>query len=420
MRRNAIANLLGQGWSAAMALAFVPAYLRILGLEAWGLVGVMVTAQAWFALLDLGLSPALAREAARLTAGGTTAAAVRDLLRALEALLGGLALVVLAAIVLSAPWLVGNWIVPRALDAGEVTVAVRLIGVVIAARLVEQVHRSVLQGLAAQVPLNAVLAAMATVRWPGALAILAFAAPTVTAFFAWQAAVSLITPAIVAAVAYRSLPRGEGRTRFGWGELARVRRFVGGLAAATMLGVAFAQSDKLLLSGLLPLAGFGSYMLAATVAGALYFLVAPIVTAAQPQLTALASRNDRGGLAAAYRATTAWLAVIVLPPGAVLVVLPETLLRAWTGDGALAIEAAPILRLLAIGTMLNALTNPPTMMEIAHGRTRLLVRLNAAALVTASIALLLIVPHLGGIGAAAIWIAMNALYLSLIHTVRSA
>jgi O-antigen/teichoic acid export membrane protein len=68
LKRNVIANYLGQGWPALMGLAFIPLYIRYLGVEAWGLVGFMSMMQAWLTLLDMGLTPTLSREMARFKA----------------------------------------------------------------------------------------------------------------------------------------------------------------------------------------------------------------------------------------------------------------------------------------------------------------------------------------------------------------
>lgn len=40
LKRNLIANYLGQGWTALMGLAFIPLYIRYLGIEAYGLIGL--------------------------------------------------------------------------------------------------------------------------------------------------------------------------------------------------------------------------------------------------------------------------------------------------------------------------------------------------------------------------------------------
>ena len=65
IRRNVIANYLGQGWAAVMGLAFVPIYVSYLGMEAYGLVGLFALLQGWLALLDMGMTPTLGREMAR-------------------------------------------------------------------------------------------------------------------------------------------------------------------------------------------------------------------------------------------------------------------------------------------------------------------------------------------------------------------
>ena len=51
-----------------MGLAFVPLYIHYLGVEAWGLVGLMTMLQALLTLLDMGLTPTLSREMARFQA----------------------------------------------------------------------------------------------------------------------------------------------------------------------------------------------------------------------------------------------------------------------------------------------------------------------------------------------------------------
>src|SRR5438094_832025 len=59
LKGNAIANYLGQGWTILMGFAFIPVYIRFLGLEAYGLIGVFALLQAWLSLLDVGLTVAI-------------------------------------------------------------------------------------------------------------------------------------------------------------------------------------------------------------------------------------------------------------------------------------------------------------------------------------------------------------------------
>jgi O-antigen/teichoic acid export membrane protein len=51
-----------------MSLAFIPLYIKYLGVEAYGLVGLFSVLQISFTLLDMGMSLTLSREMARFRA----------------------------------------------------------------------------------------------------------------------------------------------------------------------------------------------------------------------------------------------------------------------------------------------------------------------------------------------------------------
>lgn len=225
--------------------------------------------------------------------------------------------------------------------AGGVVQAITMMGLVLAARMAEQVYRGAIQGLQHQVWLNAAQSVLATLRWGGAVGVLAWVSPTIEAFFLWQGWVSLLTVAVFAIQTYRWLPKAENAGRFDTGELKLIHRFAGGMAATTLLTLLLTQMDKLLLSKLLPLEQFGYYTLAASVAGALYFLVAPLSIAISPRLTELVTRADHTALVAAYHRASQWMAVILIPPALVMAGFAEPLLWAWTGDAALAQRVPP-------------------------------------------------------------------------------
>ena len=77
-----------------MSLAFVPLYIKFMGIESYGIVGIFASLQAIFSLLDMGLSTTLNRELARLSAIPSREQEMRDLLRTLEIIYWGLAVVV--------------------------------------------------------------------------------------------------------------------------------------------------------------------------------------------------------------------------------------------------------------------------------------------------------------------------------------
>ena len=62
--RNVIANYMGQGWAALMAIAFLPFYVASLGFEAYGLIDFFAVLQSILAVFDFGISATLMRECA--------------------------------------------------------------------------------------------------------------------------------------------------------------------------------------------------------------------------------------------------------------------------------------------------------------------------------------------------------------------
>ena len=104
-KRNVVANYLGQGWAALMGLAFVPLYIGFLGIEAYGLIGVFALLQAWLSLLDMGMTPTLAREMARYTGGAHSAQSIHNLLRTVEVCCLGVAVVMSASLGAASGWL---------------------------------------------------------------------------------------------------------------------------------------------------------------------------------------------------------------------------------------------------------------------------------------------------------------------------
>lgn len=411
LKKNTIANYLGQAWTALMGLAFIPVYIRYLGVEAWALVGFMSMMQAWFTLLDMGLTPTLGREMARFQAGAHSAQSIRDLLRSLEMIYGGVALAVVCSIWLIAPWVAAHWLNAAELPAASVAQAVGMMGLVLAARMVEQVYRGAIQGLQRQVWLNGAQGVLATLRWGGAVVVLAWMDASVEAFFWWQGIISLLGVAVLARQTYHWLPEGERSSRFDLDALVRIRRFAGGMAVTTLLALLLTQVDKLLLSKLVPLEEFGYYTLAASVAGALYFLVTPVSTAVAPRLTGLVAQSEQLALVETYHRASQWLAAVLVPVALMMATFAEPLLYAWTGNANLAGQTAPVLVLLALGTLCNGFMYVPYMAQLAHGWTGFAVRMNIVAVSLIVPAILWAVPRFGAIGAAWAWLALNAGYV---------
>lgn len=411
MRGHLLANCLGQGWAALMAVAFVPVYLRVLGLEAYGVVGVFLFMQTLATLLDVGMTPMVNREMARHVAGERSAQSAADLLKTTLALVGLCALVLALCVGLGAEWITREWLRPQRLDRREAAVAIAAIGALVALRLLEGVYRGALLGLHQAVRLNTVMAWSATVRWGGAAAAIVWISPRLDLFFAWQAAVSMATTVLLRAQVRRCLPSGPLRAKISWAALSGVWRFAGGTLALTALGLLLTQADKLILVRRLSLETFGLYSAAWTAAAALYQLVVPLTQTYFPRFTALWARSDTQALASAYHQAARLMALCLLPPALVLIFFAEALLRAWLGDAAVAAAAAPVLSFLALGVLMNGLLHVPHTLAMATGWVRFGLGANAIAVLLYFPVLLWWSGEAGATGAAGAWALLHTSYL---------
>ena len=84
LKKNILANYASQIYITLIGIVVVPLYMKYMGSEAYGLVGFFAMLQAWFNLLDMGLTPTIARETARFRGCETDALNYRRLVRALE------------------------------------------------------------------------------------------------------------------------------------------------------------------------------------------------------------------------------------------------------------------------------------------------------------------------------------------------
>ena len=411
LKRNLIANYLGQGWVALMGLAFIPLYIRYLGIEAYGLIGLFAVLQAWLSLLDMGMTPTLNREMARFTGGAHSAESIRDLLRSVEIIVLGLATLMALGIWAASGWLASDWLRAESLPVDIVAQAFAIMGAVTALRFVEGVYRSCIVGLQRQVQFNVVNSALATLRGLGAVAILVWVAPTIEAFFIWQGIISLLTLGVLAAATYRALPEAKRGGCFSMLALRGIGRFAGGMMGITFLALLLTQVDKILLSRLLTLSDYGYYTLATVVASSLYMLTGPIIQAWFPRLSELHVKEQQTQLIEKYHQGAQLVSVCMGSAAIIMIVFAETILQLWTRDPLLASRSATLLSLLALGNLLNGLMWIPYQTQLVHGWTSLTTRINIVSVVIIVPAILWATPRYGAEGAGWVWVSLNAGYV---------
>jgi O-antigen/teichoic acid export membrane protein len=129
-----------------------------------------------------------------------------------------------------------------------------------------------------------------------------------------------------------------------------------------------------------------------------------------PRLTKLFAEDRLAASFQLYRNATQTVNMIIYPGVAALVFFAEPIMYAWTGRADFAHEAAPILRLYAIGNGLAALNLFSYYIQYARGRLHL-------HFIGSTFLLILLIPafvfggiYYGGVGTGMAWAVANGIY----------
>ncbi|MHB8168728.1 MAG: lipopolysaccharide biosynthesis protein [Thermoleophilia bacterium] len=411
MRLNLLSNYIGSIWAVLLQLAFVPLYIRFLGIEQYGLVGFYLTLQATLQILDFGVSPTISREMARYSVQPARADEARDLVRTLEVVYFALGLVIGLGVVIAAPLIATHWIRADVLATSTVQNAVILMGALFALQWPMSFFTGGLMGLQRQVLANGLKITMQTVGGVGAILALWLVSPTIIVFLVWQMVASALGVILTMIVLWKNLPTQGRAARFNFSLLSNVWRFATGVTSIGLMGLVLSQMDKLILSAIVDLKVFGYYVLAGVVASGLAAISGPVINTFFPRFSALIAEGSVETLRQLYYHSFQFLAVILWPAMAFLSLFSFEILWVWTRNAEIAHNVAPIVTILAIGTALNGMTAPPYALHLAYGRTRpIFFILGIAAIIMLPVMIFMTI-YYGVIGTAICWAVFNGCYL---------
>lgn len=413
LRVNILANYAGQIWMAAMGVVFLPMYVHFLGMEAFGLVGLMLSFQSISQLFDFGIGGATNRELSRRARNLALADVTRDLVRSSEIVIWALAAIVGVVIWACADLIVGHWLHLQSLQLGIARDAVAIMGLAIALLWPSAFYANCLSGLERQPVLNVINAVFATLRYAGVVPVLMWVSPSIIAFLWWYALIGIAQSLATGLVVWRKLPTGQRRARWSSIQLRGSSRFAAGLFLVGALAMGVGQLDRLTIASLRPLSELGYYTLALSITAGLARMVLPMFNAIYPRFSRLIAHGDEVTLRKLYHLGSQYLVIVVAAVAAVLIVFSHGVLLLWTGNAQIADRVALPLAILVAGTALNGLMNIPYALQLADGWTRLAAGLNASSLLVGAPLCVWAVMHYGMTGAASIWLLANLAFVAV-------
>ncbi|PCI49353.1 MAG: polysaccharide biosynthesis protein [Thalassobium sp.] len=413
LKKNIAANYISQLYAAGIGILILPLYIKYMGAEAYGLVGFFTMLQAWFTLLDLGLTPTIARQTARYHGGSMSALHYRQLFRALSAIFAGIAVLGGTALWLLAEPIAYKWLQVETLSMNAVVVAVQIMAVSVALRWLGGLYRGVITGSERLVWLSGFNAIIATLRFPAVFITMWQYGFTPTVFFWHQLAVVIVEVLGLYLMSNKLKPALAKSEIIDWSikPVKPVLKFALTIAFTSSVWVLVTQTDKLILSGILSLAEYGFFTLAVLVASGIMILSAPVSTVIMPRMARLHAEGKHDEMIQVYRGATQLVSVVAGSASLIIAFFAESLLYAWTGDKVIAANAAPILTLYALGNGVLSVAAFPYYLQYALGNLRYHLLGNMIIVVTLIPTIIWAASEYGGMGAGGAWLTVNSIYL---------
>lgn len=394
-----------------IGILILPLYLQELGGEAFGLIGFFTLLLAWMQLIDVGLTPTLGREVARLKGDPKNNHELRTVVRSLEIVFMVVAALATITIFSSRNWVAVDWLTITELDTGLVATSVGLMAFMIGFRWLSSFYMSGINAYEQQVWMNIVKICIVTFRFPGALAIILLSGGNLLLFFGYQVFVAFLECIIYAIKLKKIMPPTDTQVNFSSNSLKRVAPFALSIGYTAGIWVIVTQLDKLLLSKILSLAEYGFFTLIATLAGGVLLLSGPLGKGVLPRMTNLIAQNNESKMLKIYMKGTGVVSAVVSPIVLVIAFFPQQVVYIWSGNVQASEWVAPILPLYVLGYGLLAVGAFQYYLQFAYGKLRQHVIFNT---VSASISIPLIVYSAysyGPIGVAWVWLIFRLLSL---------
>jgi O-antigen/teichoic acid export membrane protein len=394
--RLASYNLIGSAVPLAVSLVTVPLYLKIVGLDTYGVLVLCWTLLGYLGFFDLGLGPSVTQRMAALRKSDSAAQA-RIFWTALwislaagavaGSLLYGLADLYFASIK-----------DPPAGLLHEISEAKGWLAAIIPIMMLTSVLGGAMQGHERFLASN-LISSLSTILMSVVPLLVAW---TISADLWWLIAASLGARALMLlvqfAICLRTLPvaRAVAPDRE---SLASLLKFGGWITADGLIGQALVTLDRFVIGSMLGAAAVSIYAVPHNLVSYIQLIPAALVKVLFPRFAATAEGEQADALEIA---SIAALASIMTPVCVALMALVGPFLTLWIGPD-LARQSAPVAYFIAFAMCLNGLARVPFSRMMGIGRPDLITKIHLAELPFYLVLMYLGIIHFGVTGAAVAW-----------------
>lgn len=418
LKSNIIANYTSQIYTSAIGILMVPIYIKYMGAEAYGLVGIFATIQAVFNLLDIGLASGLSRETTKFICGKTGAIEYKQLTRSLEIIFILIAIFGGGTLILKS-WLIAEvWLNASALPLSEIVYCLQAISITVVVRWVGGLYKGIISGAENLVWISIFNAIISTLRFVIIVPVIIYYNSSASTFFTFQLMVSIVEVAPLVIKAYKIIPRdgilgGKNFILNGISSIKKILSFSITIAVTTTAWILATQTDKILLPKLISLEEYGYFTAVVLIASGVTILTTPISSAIMPHLARLFEEEKFLELEKVYKKTTRLTVAFILPFALLLIIYPAEVLWVWSTNQELVKSASTTLSYYSIGNLFLAISAFPYYLQYAKGNLKIHLIATFLFVLTTIPMLTIMVGKFGSAGAGISWMITNIIYFLL-------
>lgn len=402
--QNIFANYASRLWSIGSVYLFVPIYIRILGVESYGLISYYSLLLSIILIADAGLSATFTRE----TASQTEDQQIQNLLTSIEKVLFIILFLVGMIVFICAPMIAENWKDSTEILSVElITKSLQLMPLALIPQVAISLYFGGLMGMEHQVKANVLMILFSLVR-SGIVIVPIYFYPEPHIFFIWQIITSWVFMIIMRSTLKQKIVRNTSVAKvLSWNELKPVLSYALGIFLVSVIAVINTSLDKLVVSFMRSLEEFAYYSIAGTLAQIPLILTTPIAATVLPRFIKLIKQNKRIKLRFLYEKNSYMIASIGSTSTFILYFFNKEIINIWMPRQTIPTYVFPVIKMLAIGSLFLTLQLMPFYLSLANGNTKTNIKLGLFMLIFMAPLTYFLTYFFGLIGAAIPWMILN-------------
>lgn len=408
VNKNFYANAIGPISINIINILAIPMYLKYAGSEAYGLIGLFASMQAFITFFFNGLGTAFNREISKLYSLKDKGKDIANLIATLTRTYFLVSLFIMCVLIIASVVAAQVWITNSSLSIYIVTMSLTILSISMFFSMFTSFYINGLLGIQSHIIVNILSISHSLIRAIFGIAILIIFNGNIILFFTAFGFASFFNMLLCRYFFLKNINLDKNiEGKFVKEIFKNNIRLTSSIAAIGLTAMIITQMDKILLSGMLSLDQFGLYVIAGTFGIAILHLSSSIYNTFFPRLVQLYSNNRMNEYNVNFRLSCKLVSIIVWPISFGIILFGNELLYFWLGDLQMVNSIYYLVCFITIGCALNGVLSMIYMITIVHGNPKIFLYQNIIIIFLMPFLLFFLVKQYGVIGASVSWMLIN-------------